>query len=596
MSAEHLILCGGTKLSSRQRIWRDAKTVDLRVGRDGGNVNLRISDLTEKLTANLADIELDLLEIATYVYCADQATCRGGNKRIDYGEAWYRNFRFEIPVRQPDFWSSNDVQGDLTRCLNDLSGDNFEFAFSPQATPPGRQEYFEFGQDPGANVEEVLLFSGGLDSFGGAVEEVLGRNRKVALVSHRANPKIDARQKRLVADLGAKVSQPRLAPVHVPVLVNKDKELNKEYTQRTRSFLYSSIAGIVARLFDLKRIRFYENGVTSLNLPISPQVTSTRATRSTHPKPLAGICSLLSRVFAGGFGIENHFLWKTKTDVLQAIKQSGHSHFCATTVSCAHTWEMTTARPHCGKCSQCVDRRLAALAAGFGEKEDPPDHYRFKLFTDNLDESLDRILVESYVEVINRIQRCDTPTKFCIEFPEVSRVINFVQGTADDVARGIYELYKRHAKQVGDALDAEGRANISRLRRSELPASCLLSIAFSGKRAIRDASLDKPAQPATKAAPSNGLVIDETTFSVSWQSGAPLKLGNRKEFRLLHELAKSVGRYVAFSELAERLGGDSMDKLTHVKSRLAKILRENGYEDLATKIKTEKEHYGLFLD
>ena len=29
---------------------------------------------------------------------------------------------------------------------------------------------------------------------------------------------------------------------------------------------------------------------------------------------------------------------------------------------------------------------------------------------------------------------------------------------------------------------------------------------------------------------------------------------------------------------------------------LAKMLRDNGYEDLATKIKTEKEHYGLFLD
>src|SRR5207245_709593 len=97
------------------------------------------------------------------------------------------------------------------------------------------------------------------------------------------------------------------------VWVNKAKELNKEYTQRTRSFLFASIAAIVARLFGLKRIRFFENGVTSLNLPITPHVVSTRASRTTHPKPLAGMRSLLSRVFSNAFGIDNPFFWHTKT-------------------------------------------------------------------------------------------------------------------------------------------------------------------------------------------------------------------------------------------------------------------------------------------
>src|SRR5262249_38961817 len=148
--------------------------------------------------SNLTDVELDLLEIAAYVYAADQATTRGGTVRIDYGESWYRNFRFEIPVRRRDFWASAEVQDDLSRTLHDLSGGIFEFAFSSRAKPQEIPSHFEWGKDETTDINDVLLFSGGLDSLGGAVQEILCRKQKVVLLSHRANPKIDARQRQLV--------------------------------------------------------------------------------------------------------------------------------------------------------------------------------------------------------------------------------------------------------------------------------------------------------------------------------------------------------------------------------------------------------------
>ena len=592
MAHEHLILCGSARLSSRKKVWWEAKRVCLNTQRHNGNVNLRIGDITRRLTANLTDLELDLLEIAAYVYSADQAVTRGGLKRIDYGRSWYRTFRFEVPVRNPDFWSSAEVLENLCRTLNDTSGDNYEFAFCRLTNAPPLETYFEWGSDDVTDVDEVMLFSGGLDSFGGAVQEVLCRKRKVALVSHRPVSKIDSRQRQLVADIAERVPERRLAPVHVPILVNKGKELGKEYTQRTRSFLYASLAAIVARLFGLKRIRFYENGVTSLNLPISPQVVSTRATRTTHPMVLAGYCRLFSRVFQDGFGIENPFMWKTKTEILGDIKAAGHARLCAYTCSCAHTWQQTKMHPHCGRCSQCVERRLVALAAGYGDNEDPPEMYGLKFLTEALDAD-DRALVESYFETIKKIQRLDTPTQFCVAFPELGRVINHIDGTVDQAAQAIYDLYRRHAKQVGDALDAQGRAAISQLRLEELPSNCGLSIAFAGRRP--QATTTPEDSDGSHVASVNGLVLDESLFSITWDGQSPLEIGNRKEFHLLHELAKSAGRYVAFSDLAERLGGDAMDKVTHVKSRLVKILRENGYDDLAKRIKTQKENYGLFL-
>ena len=104
-----------------------------------------------------------------------------------------------------------------------------------------------------------------------------------------------------------------------------------------------------------------------------------------------------------------------------------------------------------------------------------------------------------------------------------------------------------------------------------------------------------PSNRAKPSCPSRPLVIDEPTFSISWQKGEPLTLGNRKEFHLLAALWASCNQYVPHTELAQQLGGDAFDKLTHIKSRLVKLLRHAGLENLANLIKTQKGHYGLFI-
>ena len=42
---------------------------------------------------------------------------------------------------------------------------------------------------------------------------------------------------------------------------------------------------------------------------------------------------------------------------------------------------MTKLHPHCGQCSQCIDRRFAILAAGQDE-DDPEDAYKVDLLLD----------------------------------------------------------------------------------------------------------------------------------------------------------------------------------------------------------------------
>ena len=105
MPTNHLILCGAAKPSTRKREWIRANIVKLDVHPRNGNINLRIADISEPMTTNLPDEVVDLLEIASYVYCADQAAGRGGKKEFEYGCKWRRHFRLELPVRRPKVWS-----------------------------------------------------------------------------------------------------------------------------------------------------------------------------------------------------------------------------------------------------------------------------------------------------------------------------------------------------------------------------------------------------------------------------------------------------------------------------------------------------------
>lgn len=304
MAEKHLVLCGGTKLTARGQAWRDAPQVRVQLGKGKKHLHLKIHHITHKIGSRLPPEALDLIEIAAYVYAADQLVTRGGTKEFEYGQKWRRHFRLEIPVRRHDLWSRPDVQQKLATTLGFLSDDDYEFGFTKLVKNQPIQRYLYDDQDADdAGFEEVILFSGGLDSFGGAVQEILQGQRKVVLVSHRSVSKLYKRQRELVADISGKLNDNSRKPLHVAVEVNKGKDFGRDFTQRSRSFLFAALAAVVARGFNRDRIRFYENGVISLNFPISPQAIGGRATRTTHPQILTGFEELFTLVFGVPFKV-----------------------------------------------------------------------------------------------------------------------------------------------------------------------------------------------------------------------------------------------------------------------------------------------------
>jgi hypothetical protein len=197
---DYVVLCGGV---STPRAAKSDQIVRLDLAGDEPTVDLKIIDISRRLSSDVPDVIIDLIEIASYVYCADQVVIRGGEGVLAFGTKWRRQFTFHIPVRLPDVWSSKNVTDVMRNTLSFLSDDEYEFRFQQQTNAVPMQQYLELrdADSEMRDIEEVLLFSGGLDSLGGAVQDGVLDKRPVALVSHRSNPKISKRQQDLVKGL-----------------------------------------------------------------------------------------------------------------------------------------------------------------------------------------------------------------------------------------------------------------------------------------------------------------------------------------------------------------------------------------------------------
>ncbi len=506
MATEHQIICGGiagpggtgaaTKLALN--LWED---------RRGCNVRLKIEDLHEQLYKTIPPQFHDLLEIATYVYCADTNIRRGALDVQTLGENWRRHMHFHIPVRKPAMWNKPEIKKALQETLGFLSDDFYTFNFTAATDAPTLQNYFDFdtGTAPRQKPEQVMMFSGGLDSLAGAIEEIVGKKKKVALVNHQSTPKFKRKYDELRHGLEAKAGD--IKPIHLRVEINKEKELGKEYTQRARSFLYASLGATVAMMLGLRKLCFYENGVVSLNLPVCAQVVGGRATRTTHPRVLAGLQELLSLLAEEKFTVENPFRWLTKGEVVKKILDHGCGELIAPSRSCAHTWETTNEHTHCGVCSQCIDRRFGVIAAkadGF----DPVGQYKLDVFTQSRPKDEDKIMGAAYLEKAIQCKSLTDVAEFIKNNPEVTRVLRYVEGKPASAAERILSLHKRHAKEVTDALQIMIHRNSQAIMERTLPPNCLLRTVIESQTPASMPAVTKVVERIVHAsAATNGHVL-----------------------------------------------------------------------------------------
>jgi hypothetical protein len=151
-------------------------------------------------------------------------------------------------------------------------------------------------------------------------------------------------------------------------------------------------------------------------------------------------------VFSPKVKINNPFELRTRGEVLRTLKRSGCPELLTFTNSCSRTWGLPNPTPHCGYCSQCVDRRFGIIRAGLDHLE-PPHRYKVDVFTERLEEGEQRTVALSYVNLARQL-RTWTDQQMMDELPELAAALPADPVVADRIAGEYIQMLRRHARAV----------------------------------------------------------------------------------------------------------------------------------------------------
>lgn len=307
---------------------------------------------------------VDLVRIATAVLAADRSASRSGRL-----SQWnQRDIALTIDVLAVTPW--NRVKADLERLLGFLTGDAWALTFHREQGAPE-----QLGR-VGIDAQRVVLLSGGADSAAGALlsaRELAARGEQQTLVSHWSSTNLSPVQTRLAADIERRV--PGSTADHIKAHLARGRHApdgvayGREDSTRSRSLLFIALGLAIA---SVNRVPLWlpENGYASVNPPLSKSRRGSLSTKTTHPKFLADLRSILDRV-GGHADLVNPFASMTKGAMFKRVRddlgETEASKYLSQTTSCSHTGARSygiSPDIACGVCFGCLLRRASFIAAG----------------------------------------------------------------------------------------------------------------------------------------------------------------------------------------------------------------------------------------
>lgn len=327
-------------------------------------------------------VAFDFLVTSMIVYNVDRAI-----NRLQYSDVgWSRDLDVVgIPVRNLD--AMNNSKSQLEAAINFLTGDDWSLNFI-------QAEAYEYSPAHVSNFnkeeyEKVSLFSGGLDSLIGFVDEAytLSEGKKILLISHMELGKERGDQDKILNYCGANNIYTNK---YDQLLVNTGLKIGSwniptksESTFRSRSLLFFAAGLYIAHnINDDLSLIVPENGTISINIPLDPGRRSSCSTRTTHPTFIKKLEAALS-----GMGISNKlhnpYRLKSKADMMvdcfqTEAKKNILEQLYNLSCSCAKRghnfyWDKSGVEirqgkiSHCGMCLPCIYRRVALNAVGLDD-------------------------------------------------------------------------------------------------------------------------------------------------------------------------------------------------------------------------------------
>lgn len=303
---------------------------------------------------------LDLLYISIAVFVADRKSLR--EKAYD---AWSREFYLYMPVLNCELMEENKEL--IQKMLSFLTGDIWHFEFrSRELTITENEHLNRKSRKKEKEYNQICMFSGGMDSFIGAIDILENDHNNTLFVSHYGGGK------------GTKEYQDYLKKLFVYKYGLEDRDFLQFYvkavggvedTTRSRSIMFFAHAVVLASAQNKPvTIIIPENGLISLNIPISLSRIGTSSTRTTHPNYMKMLQKLISNL---GLLVtfKNPYQFKTKGEMLlECCNQEFMKENIHHTMSCSHPdigrMYSETEPMHCGYCLPCVIRQAAIKRAG----------------------------------------------------------------------------------------------------------------------------------------------------------------------------------------------------------------------------------------
>ncbi len=306
-----------------------------------------------------SNIAIDLLNIAVGVLSADTRI----NREKESEDSWAREIDLYIPVSNKSLWDKHKEK--LEVILRFLTGDRWAISFRESIY--NYDELFKTKKkNRSIKIHEgsvVSLFSGGMDSFIGAID-LLEKKHKPLLVGHRKSVDVGGPQRKAYEYLKQRYGN---EVEYLPIRLNTPKKIfagDEEKTERARSFVFLSLGTLVASsLKGNRKLIIPENGLISLNVPLSPLRLGALSTRTTHPYYVRRFQQLIDSLGLN-IALENPYRFMTKGEMLLSCSnQDNLKDFISDTMSCAHPaagrFRKGVGIGHCGLCVPCIIRRAA---------------------------------------------------------------------------------------------------------------------------------------------------------------------------------------------------------------------------------------------
>ena len=386
----------------------------------------------------------DLFIIGLSIFALDKRVSRRRFKNC-----WTRDINVSIPVLEYDKWKDTGLQWE--KMLGFLTGDHWHIVFRKSEVI---YSYREHANRIHLNVQDcdcVCLFSGGLDSFCGAIR-LLEEGGSPCLVGHNEYPKLAKRQNlfvRTFQDLYPEQSVKFIsftANSRAPISEKEGILKGSENTSRGRSLLFLCAALSVAGILG-ENVPVYipENGFIGLNIPLTGGRKGTCSTRTTHPYFLRQFNGILEQVGIKNT-ITNFFAYNTKREIVGQVKDTDAFKSCyADTISCSHPclarYNKKGSKEYpvnCGYCYPCLIRKSSLLDIDEIKKYSyQGEAYDFLIEYEESEKSAD------LRAVLGSIYRCKHSSD-----KELKRYIRCVGELTEEEVEKFLSLYKKSIEDI----------------------------------------------------------------------------------------------------------------------------------------------------